>query len=209
MILLTGASGLLGRHLKLEADRFSHEVMDIVDFHRPTGFKEGFYEKEYDLIVHCAAYTKVAQAETDRLACFNINVLGTLNLLQAYPKTPFVFISSEYAKNPINFYSLTKSLAEQLVTYHFAPYLIIRTLFKPYPWPYEKAFRDQFTLGDTVNIIAPLIEKAILEWDRKSKLIYIGTGRKTMLELAQKSKPDVVPNLTTDIKAVKLPTDYK
>lgn len=204
-VLLTGASGLLGRHLKLQADRPAHNQLDIT---QQPSINWDVYNY-YDLIVHAAAYTDVQNAETDKLECFNINVTGTLNLLNTYPNSPFVFISSEYAHNPVNFYSLTKSLAEQLVTYHSAPYLIIRTLFKPNPWPYKKAFKDQFTMGSYVDKIAPLIDKAIEEWDRKSKLIYIGYGgRKTMYELAKETRPDVIPNSIKDMK-VSIPSDYK
>lgn len=198
-ILMTGGSGLLGRHLTIEADRPAHDKFDI---------RLPIVPKPYDLIIHCAAYTKVELAETNKRSCYETNVTGTLNLLEAYPKTPFVYISSEYAHNPINFYSLTKSLAEQLVTYHQAPYLIIRTLFKPYPWPYSHAFQDQFTMGDYVTYIAPKIDQAIKEWDKKSKLIYIGTGRKTMYDMALETKPEVKPNSIKDMK-VKLPHDYK
>lgn len=164
--------------------------------------------KSYDLIIHCAGYTNVEQAEVSRKECFDVNVGGTLNLLNAYPNIPFVYISSEYAHNPVNFYSLTKSLAEQLVIHHSAPYLIIRTLFKPYPWPYEKAFKDQWTMGDYVTYIAPKIDKVIEEWDKTSKLIYIGTGRKTMYEMATETKPNVIGNSIKDMK-VKLPYDYQ
>lgn len=188
----------MGRSLKLEAFRPSHQEFDICDFE----------PKPYDLIVHAAAYTKVEQAEVDRKNCFKTNVEGTLNLLTQYPDTPFIYISSEYAKNPVNFYSLTKSLAEQLVTMHTAPYLIIRTLFKPTPWPYDKAFKDQHTLGDYVDVIAEKIDKEILNWDRKSKLIYIGTGRKTMYELAKETRPDVIPNSISEMK-VAIPSDYR
>lgn len=198
--LLTGASGLLGRHLKIQADRPSHEELDICDFD----------PKPYDLIVHAAAYTDVEKGERDRLNCFKTNVFGTLNLLTQYPDVPFVYISSEYAHKPVNFYSLTKSLGEQLVTMHNAPYLIIRTLFKPSPWPYEKAFNDKWTLGDYVDVIAEKIDKEIMDWDRKSsKLIYVGTGRKTYYELAKETRPDVVPNSIRDVKGVKIPSDYK
>lgn len=197
-ILLTGGSGLLGKHLKIEADRPSHDELDILNFH----------PKPYDLIVHGAAYTNVEQAEIDRMNCFKTNVEGTLNLLNQYPNVPFVFISSEYAHKPVNFYSLTKSIAEQLVTYHTAPYLIIRTLFKPYPWPFDKAFKDQWTRGDYVTEIAPRIDNIIKEWDRKSKMVYVGTRRKTMYELAKETRPDVIPNSIKDMK-VKLPSDYR
>lgn len=199
-ILLTGATGLLGRNLKIEADRPTHQELDITHF---------IYGQPYELIVHAAAYTKVQHADQEKTKCFDVNVNGTLNLLETYSETPFVYISSEYARNPVNFYSLTKSIAEQLVVSRRAPYLIIRTLFKPYPYPFTHAFIDQFTQGDTVDIIAPLIDKEIQDWDREtSKLMYVGTGRKTMYQLAQKSRPDVLPNSIREMK-ISIPKDYK
>lgn len=200
MILLTGSNGLLGRTLKFLAYRPSHKELDIT--------KEIPKYDDVELIIHCAAYTDVEGAEINKKECYETNVTGTLNLLLAYPTTPFVYISSEYAHNPINFYSLTKSMAEQVVTTH-PSYLIIRTLFKPRPWPYEKAFRDKFTLGDYVDVIAEKIEKEIKDWDKKSKLIYVGTGRKSYYELAIETKPDVVANSIRDIIGVKIPPDYK
>src|SRR3990167_803545 len=203
-ILLTGGNGLLGSYLKIEADRPSRSEFDITNYLHLKNRSE----KEYDLIVHCAAYTDVQRAETDKISCFEVNVLGTLNLLVAFPNTPFIYISSEYAKNPINFYSLTKRMAEQLVEKHTASYLIIRTLFKAIPWPFEKAFIDQWTQGDQVNIIAPLIDKEIQNWDgRGQKLVYVGTGRKRIYDIAVKTKLDVIPNSIKDMK-IKIPEDY-
>lgn len=194
-----GSSGLLGRHLTIEADRPSHQELDITQIIIPN---------KYDLIVHCAAYTNVEGAETDKWNCFNVNVNGTLNLLLAYPNTPIVYISSEYAHNPKNFYSLTKKMGEELVQTH-PSYMIIRTLFKSTPWKYDHAFEDAYTQGDTVEIIAPLIDKEITEWSRTGKrMAYVGTGRKKIIDIARKSKPDVKPNLTTDIKGVVIPRDY-
>lgn len=202
-ILLLGKSGLLGQHLTIEADTPTHKELDI---------KKKIDDKwrdKYDLVIDCVGYTDVAGAEIERRQCFNVNVSGTLNLLDTFPTTPFVFISSEYARNPVNFYGLTKMLAEQLVMTH-PNYLIIRTLFKPDPWPYEYAFMDQMTQGSYVTKIAPKIEQAIKEWDRKSKLIYVGSGgRKTMYELAKQTRPDVKPNKVSDIITVKLPRDYQ
>lgn len=198
-ILMTGGHGLLGRHLKIEADRPTHKELDITQIIKP---------KSYDLIIHAAAMTEVARAEMDKWECFNVNVNGTLNLLLSYPDTPFVFISSEYSHNPVNFYSITKSMAEQLVMTH-PNYLIIRTLFKPRPWPFDKAFIDQWTRGDYVDVIAKKIDKEIKEWDFKSKLIYVGTERKIMFDLARETKPDVKPNSVKDIKGVRIPSDYR
>lgn len=168
----------------------------------------GYLNKKYDLVVHCAAYTAVQRAETDRWECFDTNVNGTLNLLETFKNVPFVYISSEYANKPVNFYSLTKWFAEELVKQH-KDFLIIRTLFKPNPWPFEKAFTDQHTQGDYVDVIAPMIDKEIEKWSRKGKrMVYIGTGRKTIYELAKRTKPDVIPNSIKEMP-VTIPGDYK
>lgn len=198
-ILLTGSSGLLGKYLKLQADRPTHQELDITKKIR---------SKKYDLIVHSAAYTDVQKAEIERDKCFQTNVIGTWNLLKAYSATPFVYISTEWAYRPVNFYSWTKKWGEELVQQHSAPYLILRTLFKPYPWPYEKGFIDQFTFGDYITVIAPLIDDVINDWDRQeSRLRYIGTGRKTMYELAKRTKLDVIPNSIKEMP-IKVPSDY-
>lgn len=86
-------------------------------------------------------------------------------------------------------------------------YLIIRTLFKPNPWPFKYAFADQMTQGDYVDVIAPLIAKEIKKWDLKSKVIYVGTGRKSMFDLAKRTKKDVKPNSVNDLP-FKRPKDY-
>lgn len=197
-VLMTGGSGRLGLVLQeyMEAYAPSLEELDI------TQEMKG----DWDLVIHCAAYTNVAQAEIERKKCFDVNVTGTLNLLNANKDTPFVYISSEYANKPLNFYALTKALGERLAETH-PQHLIIRTLFKTRPFPYPTAYTDQYTQGDYLDVIAPLIVKEIKEWDRVSKMVYVGTGRKTMYDLARQSR-DVKPISVDDIKTVKVPRDY-
>lgn len=200
-ILLTGGNGKLGTELRKLRHFFAppHKMFDVISS------KEA---PKVDLVVHAAAYTSVEGAELNQMQCFETNVKGTLNLLNLYPTTPFVYISSEYAGTPVNFYALTKSLAEQLVTTH-PNYLIIRTLFKARPWSYPYAFADKFTLGDYVDVIAAKILKEIEQWDGKSKMIYVGTGRKSYYELALRTNPEVKPNSIKDVTGVKIPNDYR
>jgi len=151
----------------------------------------------------------VQGSETHKQECFRVNVQGTLNLASTFPNTPIVYISSEYAGKPLNFYSWTKKWAEEIIMSSCKHYKIIRTLFKPIPWPFEKAFTDQYTMGDSVDIIAPLIEEKIVNWNRKGKsLEYVGTGRKTIYDIAVKTKPDVIPNSIKEMR-VPIPADYK
>ncbi|HWW42108.1 sugar nucleotide-binding protein [Pedobacter sp.] len=199
MILLTGGSGLLGKELR-KLSKFnapSHKKFDILD---PPRLK-------CDLIIHAAAYTDVVKAEKEREECFNVNVVGTLKISTVYSDVPLVYISTEYAKNPVNWYSRTKQIAESIAMDHPAGCLAIRTLFKQRPWKYDKAFFDQWTLGDYVDKIAPKIINVIKNWDKQTKLIYVGTGRKLIFDLAKESKPDVQP-ISVKEALVTLQADY-
>src|SRR5216683_7353929 len=120
-ILITGGSGLLGKHLIpfLKIQDGDGNLFPRVLIDAPTSKELNIVGHvipgDYDLIIHAAAYTDVVGAQTNKGECFDVNVLGTINLARAYKDVPFVFISSEYAHNPVNFYSLTKWLGELAV----------------------------------------------------------------------------------------------
>ena len=99
-------------------------------------------------------------------------------------------------------------MGEQIVKQFCPHHLIIRTLFKRNPWPYETAWTDQMTQGDYVNVIALAIAEEINKWDGMSKTIYVGTGRKSMFELAKRTRPDVKPASVKDYKGLARPIDY-
>lgn len=204
-LLYLGSSGLLGKNI-LPYLKLKYNV--IAPSHTEFDITKPFKEVDCDILVNSIAYTDVVGAETEREKCWDINVQGTLNLLNTFQNTPFVFISSEYAHNPVNYYSKTKLAGEIAVQALASKYLIIRTLFKPVPFPYPQAFADQWTMGDEINIIAPLIADAINNWDGESKTIYIGTNRKRIIDIARKSRPDVKECSIKDVKGVVLPSDY-
>lgn len=198
-ILITGGSGRLGTELKkhLKGQYPTKKKFDITKIRKiPL----------CDLIVHMASYTNVDKAEIEKFECFNINVIGTYQLLSHLSDKPFVFISTEHVMAE-GVYFQSKLIGELLIKNLSKNYLIIRTLFKPNPWPWEYAFTDQMTQGDYIDIIAPLIAKAIKDWDGKSKTIYVGTERKSMFELAKRTKLNVKPNSVDDLP-LKRPKDY-
>jgi len=205
MILLTGGSGLLGTELRkliplsIDIDSPSHKQYDITKAKR---------RGDYELIIHAGAFTGVVEAETHWKKCLAVNYEATKRLREIYKYVPFVYISSEYAVSRENYYSYTKWMGEKATRLH-KPYLIIRTLFKPRPFPWPKAFIDQYTRGDYVDVIAELIVATIFDWDwKESKRVHVGTGRKTIFELAKQTRPDVLPCSVDDVKGVKLPKDY-
>lgn len=207
MILLTGGSGRLGTELRnLRTDLIcpAHKEVDITDCGSIDRFVEG---KEFDLIVNLAAYTDVDKAEIERNECFRINVLGAINLKSL--KKPILHISTEYVfdgakgnyketdkPNPLGYYAKTKLMAEEHLTRH----KIVRLLFKPRPWPYDEAYDNQFTSGDYTDVIAKELSLAIDLFGKLPNIIHIGTGRKSMYELALKTKKDVKTNKLTDKK---------
>ena len=211
-ILLTGGSGLLGRHLiPLLKDRGftvcapDHSNLDIITFIHPL-------PESVDLIIHCAGYTDVDRAEKEKVRCFEANAIGTWNLIKRNRQIPFVYISSEFAQNPVNFYSYTKFTGEEIVKNMAEKYLIIRTLFKSRPFTHPKAFIDQFTRGDYVDVIAPLIVKCIFDEGFMGEIyapfVHVGTRRKTMFDLAKQTKPDVLPMSIKEMEVAR-PADYE
>jgi CDP-paratose 2-epimerase len=81
--------------LKNTAKRFTHAAIDIRD--RPA-IEELFSAQRFDLIVHCAAQPSHDKAREIPLLDFEVNALGTVNLLemtrQHCPEAVFVFLST-------------------------------------------------------------------------------------------------------------------
>lgn len=191
MILLTGGSGLLGSELRSHLDCYAPTRQEL-DITKP--FK---IPSDTKLIVHCAAYTDVEGAESNQLNCYKTNVEAVENL--AKHKIPMVYISTEYVfdgaeggyheeapRNPVNYYAKTKMWGEDAS--QLTESLILRVLFKPRPWKYPKAFVDQYTSGDYVDAIAPMILKAILEYPNRHDVLHIGSERKSIYDLAKQTR---------------------
>ncbi len=189
--------------------------LDITD---QAGVAAFFKDRVYDTLIHCAAYTDVAGAEQNHQACYQVNVAGTENLLRTFKGKKFVYISTDYVfdgsrgnytendtPNPVNYYALTKLLGETAVRQH-PNTLIIRTSFKKDgPWPYPKAFIDQWTTADYASTRAPQIAEAAL-LDDLLGIIHIGGERKTTYDLARIQTPSVGQMSINDVPT-KLPRD--
>jgi CDP-paratose 2-epimerase len=81
--------------LKRATKRFTHFALDIRDH---AGIEELFSTHRFDLIVHCAAQPSHDKARDIPLLDFEVNALGTVNLLEATrqhcPEAVFVFLST-------------------------------------------------------------------------------------------------------------------
>jgi dTDP-4-dehydrorhamnose reductase len=143
MILITGVNGQLGYDVCLEQDSIDLENrgVDIGDFDLTDEkqVRTMIERNRPDSVIHCTAYTAVDKAESDRERCYAVDVNGTRFIAEACRdiKAKMVYISTDYvfdgtgdkpwevtdAKNPINYYGLTKSIGEdevrRLVNRHF------------------------------------------------------------------------------------------
>ena len=91
--------------LKNSCVNYNHYDIDIVDSSKVEAiFKE--YGNKLELIIHCAAQPSHDWAATNPVLDFQVNSLGTLNLLESAKKyskdTPFIFTSTNkvYGDNP-------------------------------------------------------------------------------------------------------------
>ncbi len=208
-LLVTGSTGRLGKYIiPLLQEHFEVTAVGIENYDFIYTVPKG----DHDLILHMGAYTAVVQAENEKQKCFLTNAVGTYNMVDAYRNIPFVYISTEYANRPLGVYALSKQMGEEAVKTH-PHHLILRTSFKPTPFPFEYAYTDQMTAGGYVDEIAEEITRMIVAWDKiTSESTYASIKRTSMFELAKRTRPDVKPNHVADynvkIGMELIPTDY-
>ena len=84
-ILITGGKGMLGRTLQKELAEHEIVVADLPDWDitDDTGFVMKVGEAKPDLIIHCAAMTKVDDCEAKRDLAFKLNEEGSRNVALA------------------------------------------------------------------------------------------------------------------------------
>ena len=136
--LITGYKGQLGYDVKRELLKrgvseenilpLDKDEMDITNKEEVNRVVKNFVP---DVIFHCAAWTAVDKAEEAEDACYNVNVVGTKNVVDAsievgattiYMSTDYVFdgtkeglYTEEDKVNPKSVYGRTKFLGEEEV----------------------------------------------------------------------------------------------
>jgi dTDP-4-dehydrorhamnose reductase len=166
--LITGAGGMAGTDLRDALALRDEPVVALtksdLDITDSRCVDACVAEARPDVIVNCAAYTKVDQAESDESAASAINGSAVELLAQAANEagallvqlsTDFVFDGSKRTPyeiddepRPLSAYGRSKRLGEIAAT-HAEQHLLVRTswLFGAHGWNFVEAIRRQVALG--------------------------------------------------------------
>ena len=207
--IITGGRGRLGKYVAKEIPNAiipSHTELDVTN--RQAVF-EFFAKHKPDTVIHLAALVDVRESQNNNEKAWKVNVGGTENVVDAAfavnPKCYFIYISSacvfngerggyteEDVPNPVNYYGLTKAVAEEAVK-KLPNHLIIRTDFvERAKWRYPGAYVDRFSTCVFSDTLAKALKGVI---DKKvTGLIHLTGKRKiSHYDLAKITTPEVQP----------------
>jgi dTDP-4-dehydrorhamnose reductase len=146
-ILVTGAGGMLGQALVPCLESRGHEVtglpkeeLDVTNYQEVVSV---LGKAKPELVVHCAAFTKVDQAESEPGLAYHINGYGTENLAVMCNtlNVPMLYVSSDYVfdgeqktpyvpwdpTRPLSIYGKSKLSGEKAIQRHLHKFYIVRT----------------------------------------------------------------------------------
>jgi dTDP-4-dehydrorhamnose reductase len=173
-ILITGANGQLAKEFQQMLKEYNYEVTALdrekLDISLSDRVKETFAQYAPDIVLNCAAYNFVDNAETDFESAYAVNALGVKNLalMCRQHKVLFIHFSSDYIfdglkenfyaeddkPNPVNSYGKTKLAGETFLQEESDNFLL---------------FRVSWVFGEgKQNFLYKL-----LEWAKKNKTLKI------------------------------------
>ncbi|MCG7592718.1 dTDP-4-dehydrorhamnose reductase [Mycobacterium sp. PSTR-4-N] len=195
-IVITGAGGMVGRFLAGQAASQGRDV---------RGFTSGEWDitgtdpgelRPGDVVVNCAAFTQVDQAEADPDRAHAVNATGAGNVAAACARAgaSLIHISTDYVfgasgarhpydidddTGPLSVYGRTKLAGEHAVLAALPTAYVVRT-----SWVYEGADGSDFVAGmrrsaagtDTVDVVADQIGSPTYVGDLCAALLQIADG---------------------------------
>lgn len=210
--------GLLGKEIanKTGWDCLCRKEIPDFDFRDISTYSKHLYT--YDTIINCVANTntysddKTIMIDTNfKPVCDLVNWCEKWNRKLVHISTDYVYAGSSHPTKetdiPIHaktWYAYSKLLADGYIESFSTNYLIIRTSFKKYPFPYERAVAMQRGNFD----YAPKIATKIIELINKNAQGIVNVGHEevwNMYEMAKETSPDI--KITYDIINRNMPRD--
>jgi dTDP-4-dehydrorhamnose reductase len=241
-VLVTGLSGMVGtRFQQLYKQKYALSGVDLssgVDITNKKAVFRSIEENPGDRVIHLAAFTNVSAAyeQNGEIAgsCYQVNVVGTQNVVDAcnefnkyliHISTDFVFDGSKkgaYTEtdvpHPIEWYGMTKFLAEQLVTKEMPKAVILRIAYPYQACPnrpdFLKNLRDKLSAGTLprqfsdhvitptfVDDLAKVLDYCLIN---KPKGLYHAVGTSSMTDFDLANEVRCVFNLNSTIESTNL-----
>jgi dTDP-4-dehydrorhamnose reductase len=178
-ILLIGSNGFLGKKLWSHFGKFPHQIitpthtaLDICD---KSEVNHVFEKTSPELTILAAAFTNVDGCERDKESAYNVNVLGTKNIVEACRrhKTRLVFFSTDFVfdglrgnyseedePNPLSYYGKTKRMAEEAIEASGLDFIIERVSvlygYNDYndKLTFEKWVKKSLEEGKQINVVS-------------------------------------------------------
>ena len=195
-ILFTGGSGLLGTAMRPLLPKAWFPSSGEFDISRYDKMGVYAFGKDVKTVFHAAAFTSPPRIDEDPIRAVEVNIIGTANMVKfcAERKCRLIYISTDYVFQgdegnyleddpvfPVNRYAWSK-LGGECAVRMYSNSLIVRTSFGPEPFPYEKAFTDQWTSRETVSAIASKL--LILADSSITGVLHVGGSRRSVYEYA-------------------------
>src|SRR3990167_11199357 len=113
-IFVTGYKGFIGSHI------YDAVEADGIDLKEGEDIRTLEFEKDYDIIFHCAAQAAISKSIENPVYSLTHNVIGTLRVLEHARKTgaKVVFSSSSSIYDLKSPYALQKQMCEDLLRYY-------------------------------------------------------------------------------------------
>lgn len=214
--LVTGGSGVLGTALREVLADAVYPQSSEFDVARPESMDRWAELHPSDTlatVVHAAAFTSPPRIDANPEKALDVNIGGTVNVVHfcARRNLRLVYISTDYVFDgdkgeyletdpvyPVNKYAWSK-LGGECAVRLYDNSLILRMSFGPVPFPYEKAFADQYTSREPVTGIVAKIAR-IVDSD-STGVLHIGAKRRTVLEYAKSIDParEIKPLLLSEV----------
>ena len=148
-LLITGRNGFIGKHLNKLLRSKSFEIInssdiDAVNLCEWTQVKE---LSKVETIIHLASKNFIPESFNEPLSYYKNNILSTLNILEkakidgskviffstyVYGQPQYLPIDENHIKNPLNPYTQSKLISEELCNAYNRDFGIPITIFRPF-----------------------------------------------------------------------------
>lgn len=200
-VLVTGANGQLGRELRIvslgASDHYIFTDINELDVTDPIAVEKIILDNNIDIIINCAAYTNVEQAEDEYDRAESLNAVAVRNLAVAIKQNNgfLIHISTDYvfggakgntpycedaSLDPLGVYGMTKLHGEQQVIKSGCKYLIIRTawLYSEFGKNFVKTMLDLMRSRTNLNVVFDQVGSPTYAYDLAVVIFDIVNQRK-------------------------------